>query len=232
MTTSVTIDSDVIDHVGLDQAAEFQSRVTVFECVECGTAGDARTEPAVVVLRRSPGLSHLGVAHHRCADSQVRDYGPGDLALTGETDLVPRVLGLPSPTGTRPVLLLAYEEEVVVTEDGGPSYDPVIRSLLGDGLHQIPVLGKPSPRSPGWRALIGPGTNVQVSSSARTWLTDGDMYVPPGWRALAEQAGEVTLMMGRLEHTFLHAATPPLMAYAKAARQGYLVAGVVDVVLR
>ncbi|MFD7614069.1 hypothetical protein [Streptomyces sp. NPDC059828] len=232
MTTSVTIASDVIDQVGLDQAADFQSRVTVFECVECEAAGDARTEPAVVVLRRSPGLSHLGVAHHRCANSQVRDYGPGDLALTGQTDLVPRVLGLPSPTGTRPVLLLGYEEEVTVTEDGGPPYDPVIRSLLGDGLHQIPALGKPSPRSPGWRALIGPGTNVQVSSSAHVWLTDGDMYVPPGWRTLAEQAGEVTLMMGRLEHSLLHAVTPPLMAYAKAARQGHLVAGVVDVVLR
>ncbi|MET9366182.1 hypothetical protein ABZX93_35510 [Streptomyces sp. NPDC006632] len=232
MTTSVTIASDVIDQVGLDQAAQFQSRVTVFECVECSTAGDARVEPAVVVLRRSPGLSHLGVAHHRCANSQVRDYGPGALALTGEVDLIPRVLGLPYLTGIKPVLLLAYEEEVTVAEDGQPSYDPVIRTLLAEGLHEVLSLGKPAPRSPRWRALIGPGTSVHVSSDTRVHLSDGDMYVPPTWRMLAEEAGEVVLMMGRLEHDVLYATDPPLTAYGRAAKRGHLVAGVVSVVLR
>ncbi|WP_432158018.1 hypothetical protein [Streptomyces sp. bgisy153] len=232
MTTSVTIASDVIDQVGLQKAAEFQSRITEFECVECGTAGDARCEPAVVVLRRSPSLSHLGVAHHRCADSQVREYGPGDLALAGAVDLIPRVLGLPSPHGTRPALLLAYEEEVTVEEEGQPPYDPVVRHLVAEGLHHVPSLGKPAPRSAGWQAVIGPGTSVHVRSNARVYLEDGDMYVPPAWRMLAEEAGEVILLMGRLEHSVLYSMTPPLMAYGKAVRRGHLVAGIVSIVMR
>ncbi|BFO23036.1 hypothetical protein SHKM778_94240 (plasmid) [Streptomyces sp. KM77-8] len=232
MTTSVTIASDVIDQVGLQKAAEFQSRITKFECVECGTAGDARQEPAVVVLRRSPGLSHLGVAHHRCADSQVREYGPGDLVLAGAVDLIPRVLGLPSPHGTRPALLLAYEEEVTVEEGDQPPYDPVVRHLVAEGLHHVPSLGKPAPRSAGWQAVIGPGTSVHVRSNTRVHLEDGDMYVPPAWRMLAEETGEVTLMMGRLEHSVLHSVTPPLAAYGRAIKMGHMVAGVVPIVLR
>ncbi|MCX5207497.1 hypothetical protein OG897_39605 [Streptomyces sp. NBC_00237] len=225
MTTSVTIASDVIDQVGLDQAAQFQSRITAFECVECGTAGDARTEPAVVVLRRSPGLSHLGVAHHRCADSQVRDYGPGALALTEETELVPRAIGLPTVDGTKPALLLAFVEQVAVTE-GGQTYDPVVRQLVSEGLHELPGLGKAAPDSPGWRIALGSEGLVRVQSEARVHLR-GYVVVPPPWLRLAAPARAVTLLFGSLSHEDIYADQPPYRAYAAALRDGRMVGGTV-----
>jgi hypothetical protein len=225
MTTSVTIASDVIDQVGLDQAAQFQSRVTVFECVECSTAGDARTEPAVVVLRRSPGLSHLGVAHHRCANSQVRDYGPGDLALTGETDLVPRAIGLPTVDGTKPALLLAFEEQVALIE-GGHTYDPVVRQLVSEGLHELRGLGKAAPDSPGWRITLGSEGLVRVQSDVRVHLR-GHVVVPSPWLRLASPARAVTLLFGSLSHADIYADQPPFRAYAAALRDGRMVGGTV-----
>ena len=226
MTVSITVSADVIDRVGLQEAADFQGSITTFECVECGTAGDARAEPAVVVLRRSPGLSHLGVAHHRCASSQVREYGPGDLVLADELDLIPRAIGLPSADGLRPALLLAYEEKITV---GGQ--DAMLEALLGEGLHRVTALGKKAPHSPGWEVTAGPGTAVQVSSSHRTYLSSGAMYAPPVWRTLAAAAGEVVLIMGRLGHSVLHAEGAPLAAYGRAMKEGHLVAGTVRTLL-
>ncbi|MGW6603520.1 hypothetical protein [Streptomyces sp. NPDC055036] len=227
MTVSITVSADVIDRVGLQEAADFQASITTFECVECGTAGDTMAEPAVVVLRKSPGLSHLGVAHHRCASSQVREYGPGDLVLADELDLIPRAIALPSADGLRPALLLACEEKITV--DG---QDFVLKVLLAEGLHRVAALGKKAPHSPGWEVTAGPDTAVQVSSSHRTYLNSGEMYAPPAWRTLAAAVGEVVLIMGRLDRSVLHAEGAPLAAYGRAMKAGHLVAGTVPVILR
>jgi len=229
VTTSLTIGSEVIDRVGLRKAAEFQARVTTFECVECGTAGDARLEPAVVVLRTSPGLSHLGVAHQRCADSEVREYGQGDLVLSDEVDLIPRAIGLPSPHGIRPALLLACEEEITFSDGDGRSYDPYMKQLLTEGLHQLPSLDKAAPPSLGWQIRIGPGMALRVDSRERPYLSDGEVYVPPVWMQLMAPVGAVTLLIARLSREDIYAVQPPFRAYASALKNRHMVGGQVSV---
>ncbi|OKI50358.1 hypothetical protein [Streptomyces sp. MJM1172] len=229
MTISLTVSAEVIDRVGLQEAAEFQARVTTFECVECGTAGDVRTGRAVVVLRASPGLSHLGVAHHRCADSQVREYEQGDLALAASTDLIPRAIALPGVHGIRPALLLAYEEQITITADGVP-YD-VTSLLVAEGLHRLPSLGKVPPASPGWSIHLGPHGDLRVNSPDRPFLTAGEVLAPPAWRALVEPVGKVALFVGSLRRDVLYAEHAPLGAYGQAMKAGSLVAGTVAILL-
>lgn len=229
MTTSLTVSAEVIDRVGLQEAAEFQAQVTTFECVECGTAGDVRTGPAVVVLRASPGLSHLGVAHHRCADSQVREYEQGALVPADAVDLIPRAIGLPGQHGIKPALLLAYEEGITVVDGEGGAYDPMVKQLLAEGLHQLPALGKTAPLSPGWQVRLGPGTAVSVASSATTHLDAGEVYAPPAWKQLVAPTGLVTLLVGRLRREVIYADQPPYADYAKALVRGHMVGGLVAV---
>ncbi len=230
VTATITISSDVIDAVGLSKAAAFQARITTFTCVECHTPGDARTEPAVVVYDTTQQLSHLAVAHHRCAPSGVRKLAPGSIAIRDSIPLIPRAIGLPSPAGLRPALLLAYEEEITIADDSGsPAPDIVLQLLIADGLHRISALGKQPPRSPGWQVTLGPGDSVHIASPARQWLASGQMYAPPAWKSLTEPDGEVILLAGRLDNAAIYADQPDFSLYAKAVRAGQMVAGSVTI---
>ena len=228
---TLVISPEVTAHVGERQAADLLARTTVFTCSECRAAGDARVEDAVAVVRASPELSSLTVAHQRCSDSEVRRCDAGTLQPAALHDLIPRAIAIPSPRGPRPALLLAFEEEVTVRRGDGQEVDPVGEALQAEGLQRLTSLGAIPARSPGWLVRVGPGDALQVDGPGRRHLEEGRMSAPPAWRALVAPSSEVLLLMGRLDLETLMAVSPPLGAYGKAVTEGRLLAGLVPVTL-
>ncbi|MBO8203171.1 hypothetical protein JW613_33560 [Streptomyces smyrnaeus] len=227
----VHISSDIREHIGEAEADRF-ARSRIYTCTQCGTAGDASREPAIATLAVSPELSHLGIAHQRCAPTEViRHYPSGHLKPATRTDLIPRAIGIPSPDGTRPGLLLAWEETVMLLPAEGEAAAPVLQYLLNQGLHRLSALGKTPPPCPGWLVRQGPGEALQVDGPGNRHLEDGRMTAPTTWRSLVATAGEVMLLMGQLDLETLYAAEPPWSSYQQALREGRLLAGTVPVTL-
>ncbi|MFJ2745416.1 hypothetical protein ACIO3O_37805 [Streptomyces sp. NPDC087440] len=221
--THLVIGPEIIDAIGVEKAAVFQDQITGYDCVECGIPGDARQDKAVAVLRTDHGLAHLGVAHHHCATSHIRTYPSGALDIAATTDLIPRAVAAPSSTGMRPLLLLAYEEDIHLT--AAPHIDPVVEWLLGQGLHRLSGLGRQAPDSPGWHVGFGPGTALDVHTPHQPLLRDGQMTAPAAWSDLVWHEGAVTVLVGRLDRAVIYADTPPFTAYHQAVRRGRLVGG-------
>ncbi|MGP3991577.1 hypothetical protein [Streptomyces sp. 3N207] len=188
---SVHVSSDIREHVGAEQADRF-ARSRVFTCTECGARGDAGTEQAVATLAVSPELSSLGAAHQRCVPAEViRRYPSGHLQPVTRTDLIPRALGIPSPGGIRPALLLAWEEAVTLLAHAGESpISPVQQFLLDQGLHRLSSLGKVPPPSNGWLIRQGPADALQVDVPGHRHLEDGRMTAPAAWRSLLAPPGK------------------------------------------
>ncbi|MEU8892881.1 hypothetical protein [Streptomyces sp. NPDC048442] len=225
--THLVVGAEIIEAVGADRAAIFQDQVTVFDCVECGTRGDVRREPAVAVLRTSGTLVHLGAAHHRCTPSRIHPHTPGALRPADTTDLIPRAVTLPGPHGMRPLLLLAYEEDVTLLS--APGTDLVLQFLLGEGLHQLSGLGRQAPASPGWQALLGPRNALEIRTPRDMLLRDGQMLAPSIWCDFVARDGGVTLLAGRLDRPAIYSPDPPFAAYQRAVRRGQLAGGFVPV---
>jgi len=228
---AVHISSEIRNHIGDEQADRF-ARTRLFTCDQCAAPGDASTQPAVATLTISPELSSLGVAHQRCApEAAIRRVASGQLRVAERTEIVPRAIGIPTPGGMRPAVLLAWEEQVFLLPAKGATTSPVQQSLLDQGLHRLPSLGKPAPPSPGWLIRQGPGEALQVDGPQHRHLEDGRMTAPPAWRALVAPAGEVTLLMGQLDRAALYATEPPWTSYGQALREGHLLTGKVPATL-
>lgn len=221
---TLVISPEVTEYVGQQHAARLRTRTTLFTCTDCETPGDVRHEDAAVVVRASPELTSVTIAHQRCSASEVRMYEAGSLRPS-VTELIPRAIGIPSPRGIRPALLLAFEAEVTLLGSDGQETNPVGEALQAQGLHRLPSLGKAPAPSPGWLIRVGPRDALQVNGPDGRHLEDGQMTVPEAWRALVAPSGHVMLLMGQLDAETLWSAAPQFSALGRAVSEGRLLAG-------
>ncbi|MBQ0866877.1 hypothetical protein [Streptomyces sp. RK75] len=232
---AVYVSSEILEHISEAEAGR-HARTRTYTCGACSAVSDASTEPGVAVLSVSPEMSQLSTVHERCVSPQVvRRCPSGSLGMSTGTDLVSRAITIPAPGGNRPALLLAWEESVTLLAPS-PSADdvpfsPVQRFLIDQGLHRFFALGKRPPESPGWLVRQGPADALQIDGPGHRQLEDGRMTAPAAWRSLVAEAGEVTLLVGQLDHETLYANQPSWTAYGQALRGGRLVAGTVKVTL-
>lgn len=62
---TLVISPEVTKYVGQQQAARLRTRTTLFTCTDCETPGDVRHEDVAVVVRASPELTSVTIAHQR-----------------------------------------------------------------------------------------------------------------------------------------------------------------------
>ncbi|MFD0332232.1 hypothetical protein ACFQZC_38570 [Streptacidiphilus monticola] len=114
--TGLHIAEDVEALIGPRHAAELRERLRDFTCLLCTQPGHPDRGAASLVIVAHGAFHSARFAHADCLPSCVVD-APDSNALPGAVELIPRAVGVPTPQGTRPVLLLAFEEELLLLDN-------------------------------------------------------------------------------------------------------------------
>jgi hypothetical protein len=168
MPGAVGVSEEVVALLGAAAVARV-SEPTGFRCMRCGIDGGVvRGDGAsVVVMQFRDGARVVRLAHSGCAPSQiveVAEDAPTPPSI--EQDIKSLTLGVPSATGTRPVLLIQPDTGLGVVTPPGDIVDPWLAALFAVGW-QMPqtVDRRPSTveghwlrsrgRSGPWRRTVG-----------------------------------------------------------------------------
>lgn len=208
----------------------------ISECVTCRAPVDADAAASVVAITIGPLVTVARLAHRACTPSGVVELPVDELGLTPEqlaalvagedSDASARALLLPHASGDRPCLLVEFVGGLATPASEGERVDLVVSGLLRRGLHLHTRLGHLPPAASGWTVRLGAGT-ARVGQPGGEAMYDGTLTITSPWLdAVTAYGGRCVLLTGTVP------ARPDggtLDALRAAARNGTLVAGLVDV---
>ena len=235
----LTVADDVAALVGAEDLRQLAAGVGptgVSECVTCRAGIDADAAASVVAVTVGPLVTVARLAHRGCSPSGVVELPVDELGLTPEqlaalvagdvSDATARALLLPHAAGGRPCLLVELHGGLATPADEGERVDLVVSGLLRRGLHLHARLGHLPPAAPGWRVDLGTGT-ARIGQPDGGALYEGTLSLPSAWAdGVAGLGGRCVLLTGTIRRG---ADTGLVTALQSAARDGTLVAGLVDV---
>jgi len=224
--------ADLLSGDDLDLLA--RSASTGYRCAACGRSGDPAAGPAavIVLLSRAPGpagpqVAHVRLVHGRCAPSQVISDA-GSLAVPPETTMSLTAGVVPHRDGRRVLLIAEPSVHLSLATSEGERVDPVLATLLGQGLHLLASAGEPAPHAPGWLVSLPSPAEAVICDPTGDMFYAGELQQPREWRRLTASRGQVELLTGAAG---IGAGGPAqtLAALADAARGGRLAGATVAV---
>jgi hypothetical protein len=213
-----------------------------YECVICGSQGDAGSQPTSVVVYQYPQVVNIVFAHAACTPSIVEQRGDVDVADLYRAHVTPVLLTEPDDGGW-PVLVIEPWYPVEIAGPGGAyGTNTHISAWLREGMTLMARPQIPPPPVTGWRVVLVPGDDagdrVRVTIQCRVGSEDGpatiadDAPIRPGpvWMAEVRARRQVIVYAGLTDllHIRQKTADNVARAIADACREGVLTGGLVE----
>ena len=236
MPGAVGVSEEVVALLGAAAVARV-SEPTGFRCMRCGIDGGVvRGDGAsVVVMQFRDGARVVRLAHSGCAPSQiveVAEDAPTPPSI--EQDIKSLTLGVPSATGTRPVLLIQPDTGLGVVTPPGDIVDPWLAALFAVGWQMPQTVGRRPSRVTGCVLEVDPVRGDGRLVTEDSVVLDRLPPTAPEWFRLALENEAVEVFagaVGLLDAVEPLSITSVMQALTRGVKSGGVAAAVVPVTI-